>query len=589
MCGRDQLTVGANRVGRARQEDRMPAFTDTPLARQRRQRGAEILSQPLLNKDAAFTDLERAALGLRGLLPWRCTTIEQQVALEVEHLRSKPTALEKYIGLEALQDRNETLFYRLLVEHLGELAPIVYTPTVGEACRRFSHILRRPRGVWITPEDTDRIPELLRNTRRDEVRLIVVTDNERILGLGDQGAGGMGIPVGKLALYCAGAGVHPALTLPVSLDCGTDNQALLDDPLYLGHPRPRLRGRAYEAFIEAFVQAVSEIYPGVIVQWEDFKQHNALQLLNRYRHRIPCFNDDIQGTAAVVAGGILAALRHRGEQLSSQRIVLAGAGAAGIGIARLAESIMRSEGATPAEIHQAVIMLDSRGLLYEGRGHLAEDKLPFALPASETARLGLGPGRSDLETVVREFAPTILIGTTCQPGLFTETVTREMAARTPAPIVMPLSNPTANAEATPADVLRWTGGRALVATGSPFEPVRHAGVTHEAGQANNMLIFPGVGLAAIVSRATQITDQMFAVAATTLASLVSADRIAHGALYPPVEDLRQVSRAIAIAVAAQARQDGVAGLAPDADIGKAITEAMWYPAYADVLDGPEGA
>jgi len=564
----------------------MPAITDSAPDSHWRRRGAGLMSRPLLNKDAAFTDRERAAFGLRGLLPWRCATIEQQVILELEHLRSKPTDLEKYIGLEALQDRNETLFYRLLVDHLEELAPIVYTPTVGEACRRFSHILRRPRGLWITPEDIDRIPELLHNTGREGVRLIVVTDNERILGLGDQGAGGMGIPVGKLALYCAGAGVHPTLTLPVSLDCGTSNQRLLDDPLYLGYPKPRLRGPGYDALIEAFVQAVSEVYPGAIVQWEDFKQHNAIRLLDRYRHRIPCFNDDIQGTAAVVAGGILAALRSRGESLSGQRLIFHGAGAAGIGIARLAESIMRSEGAMDTEIRRAIIMLDSRGLIYQGRSHLDEDKQPFALPASEAARLGLGTVPAGLETVVRQFSPTILIGTTGKPGLFTQAAIREMAARTPAPIVMPLSNPTANSEATPADVLRWTGGRALVATGSPFGPVQYGGVTHQIGQANNMLIFPGVGLAAIASRAREITDQMFGIAAATLASLVTADRVAQGALYPPIADLRRVSRAVALAVAAQASQDGVAQLAPDDNIEKAVAAAMWHPSYPDILDGP---
>ncbi|HYB15021.1 MAG TPA: NAD-dependent malic enzyme [Streptosporangiaceae bacterium] len=565
----------------------MPAITPSIPDPCWRPGGARVLGQPLLNKDGAFTDRERAALGLRGLLPWRCTTIEQQVALELEHLRSKSADLEKYIGLEALQDRNETLFYRLLVDHLEELAPIVYTPTVGEACRRFSHILRRPRGLWITPEDIDRIPELLHNTGREGVRLIVVTDNERILGLGDQGAGGMGIPVGKLALYCAGAGVRPALTLPVSLDCGTDNQGLLDDPLYLGYPKPRLRGPGYDAFIEAFVQAVREVYPGAIVQWEDFKQHNALRLLDRYRHRLACFNDDIQGTAAVVVGGILAALRHRGQLLSGQRLVFLGAGAAGIGIARLAESMMRSEGASPAAIRRAIIMLDSRGLIYENRSCLDEDKRPFALPASEATRLGLGPARPGLETVVQQFAPTILIGTTGRPGLFTQTAIRDMAARTPAPIVMPLSNPTANAEATPADVLRWTEGRALVATGSPFGPVRYGGMTRQVGQANNMLIFPGVGLAAIASRAREITDQMFGVAATTLASLVTADRFAQGALYPPIADLRRVSCAVAVSVATQARQDGVAQLAPDDDIEKTVATAMWHPSYPDILDGSE--
>jgi malate dehydrogenase (oxaloacetate-decarboxylating) len=564
----------------------MSAITATTLKSLGQRRGAAILSLPLLNKDGAFTDRERAVLGLRGLLPWRCTTIEQQVALELEHLRSKSTNLEKYIGLEALQDRNETLFYRLLVDHLEELAPIVYTPTVGEACRRFSHILRRPRGLWITPDDIDRIPELLHNSGREEVRLIVATDNERILGLGDQGAGGMGIPVGKLALYCAGAGIHPELTLPVSLDCGTDNQALLDDPLYLGYPNPRLSGPGYDALIEAFVQAVGQVYPGAILQWEDFKQHNAIRLLDRYQHRIACFNDDIQGTAAVAVGGILAALQHRGESLSAQRLVFLGAGAAGIGIARLSESIMRSEGATASEIRRAIIMLDSRGLIYEGRGELDEDKRPFALPASEAARLGLGPTPIGLETVVRQFAPTILIGTTGKPGMFTQEAICEMSARTPAPIVMPLSNPTANSEATPADVLHWTQGKALVATGSPFGPVRVGGLTHQVGQANNMLIFPGVGLAAIASRTREITDEMFGVAATTLASLVSADRVAQGALYPPIADLRQVSRTIAIAVAEQARRDGVAQAAPDDDIEKAVAAAMWYPSYRATDGGP---
>ncbi len=560
----------------------MPSMTDSGPDSCWCHGGGRVLSQPLLNKDAAFTDRERAALGLRGLLPWRCATIDQQVALEMEHLRSKSTDLEKYIGLEALQDRNETLFYRVLLDHLEELAPIVYTPTVGEACRRFSHIVRRPRGVWITPQDIDRIPELLRNTGREGVRLIVATDNERILGLGDQGAGGMGIPVGKLALYCAGAGVHPALTLPVSLDCGTDNPGLLGDPLYLGYPAPRLRGPGYDAFIEAFVQAVREVYPDAVLQWEDFKQHNAIRLLDRYRHQIACFNDDIQGTAAVVCGGILAALGHRGQSLSSQRLVFVGAGAAGIGIARLAESIMRGQGATTSEIRRAMLMVDSHGLIHADRRDLAEDKRPYALTAGEAARLGL-QDEAGLEAVVRQFAPTVLIGTTGKAGQFTETAVREMAARTPAPIIMPLSNPTASAEATPGDVLRWTDGRALVATGSPFAPVRLGGATHEVGQANNMLVFPGVGLAAIVSRATEITDEMFRVAATTLASLVSADRISQGALYPPIGDLRRVSRAIATAVATQARQDGVAHMAPGDDIETAVAAAMWEPSYPDPL------
>jgi len=545
--------------------------------------GAEILGRPLLNKDAAFTQTERSELGLRGLLPWRCATIEEQVALELEHLRSKSTDLEKYIGLAALQDRNETLFYRLLVDHLEELAPIVYTPTVGEACRKFSHILRRPRGLWITPDDIDCIPELLRNAGRPEIRLIVATDNERILGLGDQGAGGMGIPVGKLALYSAGAGVDPGLTLPVSLDCGTDNQALLADPLYLGYPRPRLRGAAYEEFIAAFVDAVQAVFPDAVLQWEDFKQHNAMRLLETYRHRIASFNDDIQGTAAVILAGILAVVRHRGVPLSSQRLVFVGAGAAGIGIARLVRTQLRAEGASEDEIRRALVMLDSRGLVFQGRDQLAQDKLPFALPASELASFGFAPAdRYDLETVVRQLAPTILIGTSGAAGAFTETAIREMAARTPVPLVMPLSNPTANAEATPADLLQWTQGRALVATGSPFGPVRVGMEMRLIGQANNVFVFPGVGLAAIAARASEITDRMFGVAATTLAGLVGAERLAQGALYPPIADLRKISRAIAVAVAREAVDSGVARIAPGADIEETVATAVWVPSYQEL-------
>lgn len=541
-----------------------------------------VLGRPLLNRDTAFTGRERDALGLRGLLPWRTATIEQQVALELEHLRHKPDNLEKYIGLAALQDRNETLFHRVLLDHLEELAPIVYTPTVGEACRRFSHILRRPRGLWVTPDDIDRVPELLRNAQQPGVRLIVATDNERILGLGDLGAGGMGIPIGKLALYTVGAGIHPSATLPVSLDCGTDNQQLLEDPLYLGYPQRRLRGEAYDAFVEAFVAAVREAYPEAVLQWEDFKQYNAIRLLERYRHRLASFNDDIQGTAAVAVAGILAALQARQEPLSQQRLVLLGAGAAGIGIARLVDTMLREQGAGEADRRRAVVMLDSRGLVFDGRDQVDDDKRPFAVDPATLAGFGFPAAeRYDLETVVRQVHPTVLIGTSGQPGAFTEAAIREMAAHTPAPIVFPLSNPTAHAEATPEQVLAWTDGRALVATGSPFSPVTAGGRTRVVGQANNVFVFPGVGLGAIATRAREITDRMFLVAATTLAGLVSADRLAEGALYPRLADLRQVSRAIAVAVGHEAVRAGVARLAAGEEVAATVDATMWTPDYRD--------
>jgi len=547
-------------------------------------RGPELLTRSSVNKDAAFTEEEREVLGLRGLLPCGVATVEQQVSLELEHLRRKTDDLEKYIGLAALQDRNETLFYRVLHDHLEELAPIAYTPTVGDACRQFSHVVRRPRGLWVTPDDVGRIPQLLRNVGRPGIRLIVATDNERILGLGDQGAGGMGIPIGKLALYTAGAGVHPRRTLPVSLDCGTDNEELLRDPLYLGYPKPRLRGEGYDRFIEAFVDAVLQVFPDTVLQWEDFKQHNAIRLLGRYRQLIPSFNDDIQGTAAVVLAGILAALRRRQESLSSQRMVLLGAGGAGIGIAALVRAAMRAEGEQAGDSRQAVVLLDSRGLVFEGRDHVDDDKRPFALPRRDLSRLGFEPAdRYDLETVVRLVAPTILIGTTGTSGAFTETAIREMAARVAAPIVLPLSNPTAKSEANPSDVLAWSAGRALVATGSPFDPVEIDGRPRLVGQANNVFVFPGLGLGAIVSRTREITDRMFLVAATTLAGMISGQRLDQGALYPRLGDLRPISRAIAIAVAREAHDSGLARMTTDS-IEEAVDEAMWTPDYNAVLE-----
>jgi malic enzyme len=555
-------------------------------------RGAELLERPLLNKDTGFDDRERDIFGLRGLLPPRISSIEEQVSLELEHIRRKGDDLERYIGLAALQDRNETLFYRVLLENLEEFMPIVYTPTVGRACQSFSHIMRRPRGLWITPADIDRIPDLLRNARTDssgtaaavdDVRLIVATDNERILGLGDQGAGGMGIPVGKLSLYTGGAGIYPAHTLPVSLDVGTDNEELLADPLYIGYRQRRLRGAEYDDFIEAFVSAIMDVCPRAVLQWEDFKQHNAIRILDRYRHRLTSFNDDIQGTGAVVLAGILAAVRAIGRPLAEQRFVFLGAGAAGIGIARTVRAALAAQGAEAATIKRAIVTVDTKGLVFASRDELDDDKREFAVGPDELADFGLGglkpSDRLALEGVVAAVKPTMLIGTSGVPGAFTEAAIREMAEHADRPVIFPLSNPTAKTEAVPADIMAWTGGRALVATGSPFEPVVVDGRRHVIGQANNVFIFPGLGLGAIVAEAREITDEMFLLAAGTLAEMVSPERLAEGALYPAVSELREVSRQIAAKVVCQSRDCGVGRLYRDEEVFDAVDSAIWFPAY----------
>ena len=545
-----------------------------------RLRGHDLLEQPLLNKDTAFTQAERRVFGLRGLLPPRVRSLDEQLALEIAKNRRKGDELERYIGLAALQDRNETLFYALLLAHLEELMPIVYTPVVGSACQEFSHIMRRPRGLWLTPDDVDRIPELLSNARHEDIRLIVATDNERILGLGDQGAGGMGIPVGKLALYTAGAGIHPALTLPVSLDVGTDNRELLQDPDYLGYAHPRLRGATYDAFIEAFVEGVIEVFPHAVLQWEDFKQHNAIRLLDRYRRRITSFNDDIQGTAAVVLAGITAALRVLDEPLAAQRFAFVGAGAAGIGIARLLRAQLRRQGASDEIVATAIVQLDSRGLTYLGRESLDADKEEFALGAGAMSAFGFDPGgRHALDAVVRQVRPTFLIGTSGTPGAFDELSIREMAAHARTPVILPLSNPTAKTEAPPDAILQWTGGRALVATGSPFPPVVRGDRTHLIGQANNAFCFPGIGLGAVVAEARELTDDMFLVASQALADATPEERLRRGSLYPCQSDLRGVSRAVAIAVARTARDGGVGRHLRDQELERAVDAMVWQPRY----------
>ncbi|HET7029728.1 MAG TPA: NAD-dependent malic enzyme [Candidatus Limnocylindrales bacterium] len=551
-----------------------------------RLRSTALLGARLLTKDLAFPPDERRAFGLEGLLPDRVQTIEDQLELELEHLRRKDDPLERYIGLAALQDRNATLFYRLLAEHTEEFLPIVYTPTVGRACQEFSHILRRTRGLWITPADRGRVADVLDHSPYEDVRLIVVTDNERILGLGDQGAGGMAIPIGKLALYTAASGIHPALTLPMSLDVGTDNPLLLADPLYVGHRAPRLRGAAYDELVEEFVVAVAARWPGCVIQWEDFKQHNALRILDRYRDRICSFNDDVQGTAAVVLGGILAAIRLTGERLVDQRVVIAGSGAAGVGIARLIQLAMVEDGASRDEAAAAVAVVDSRGLVHAGRADLDPDKRSVARSLEALARDGLavatGERPPSLLATIRAIRPSILLGATGMPGTFDESVIEAIAERLDPgrrPIVMPLSNPTNACEAPPADILRWSDGRALVATGSPFAPVDVRGELRQIGQANNVFVFPGLGLGAIVAETRRMPDRLFLAAARTLASCVTDERLASGALYPRVDELRSVTRAIARTVVAEARVAGIAGLAPDADLDAEVDAAMWWPDY----------
>jgi len=537
-------------------------------------RGMEILNDPRLNKGTAFTEAERDALGLRGLLPPRVATQSEQEARVLENLRQKPSPIEKYVYLISLQDRNEHLFYHTVTSHVEEMMPIIYTPTVGEACVRFGHLFRRPRGLYICARDRGRVKEILRNWRAREVGMIVVTDGERILGLGDLGANGMGIPIGKLSLYTACAGVDPALCLPVTLDVGTNRKEFLDDPLYLGLQQERLRGAPYEELVEEFVMGVQELFPGAVIQFEDFATENAIRLLAKYRDRVCCFNDDIQGTAAVTLAGIISATRITGQPLGQQKVLFLGAGSAATGIADLIVSAMVREGLPEWEARQRCWFVDSKGLVVASRTDLAAHKRPYA---HEHAPAG------DLLAAVESLEPTAIVGVSTQPGSFTEAVVKAMARINPRPIIFPLSNPTSKSECTAAEAYGWSGGTAVFASGSPFDEVTWQGRTFVPGQGNNAYIFPGVGLGVLLSRATRVTDTMFYAAARTLAEGVSQESLDRGLLYPRLREIRGVSAKIASAVASVAYDEGLARAPRPADLEAAAKAMMYsaaYPGYA---------
>jgi malate dehydrogenase (oxaloacetate-decarboxylating) len=547
--------------------------------------GFDLLLHPRLNKGTAFTEEERDAFGLRGLLPPHMGTLEDQRVRRLRVLASRETAFGKYSNMRDLQDNNETLFYSLIAEHTEEMLPIVYTPAVGEGCQRFSEIWRKPRGLFLSYPDRDRIEQILANPRYDDIRCIVVSDGERILGLGDQGAGGMGIPIGKMALYTALAGIPPEHCLPVLLDVGTDNEALLNEPIYIGWQHHRVRGKEYDDFVEAFVSAVERRWPHILLQWEDFAGINAAILLERYRDRLCTFNDDIQGTAAVTTATLLAAVNATGVPLKDQTIALFGSGGAGLGIANLLLAAMQEEGLTEAQARGRIYAFNRNGLLVEGGNGIHEGQRPWVRQRGDIAGWQLS-GRDDISLgdvslldVVRNAGITALVGTSAQPGAFTEEIVRAMASHTPRPIIFPLSNPTSCAEATPVDLLNWSDGRAIVGTGSPFAPVEVNGKLIPIAQTNNSYIFPGLALGILVSRARRVTDAMIMAAAKALAQLSPAREDKNGRLLPPIAESRKVGLVVAEAVGKQAIADGVAAISDEAALAEQLRAYVWEPVY----------
>jgi len=542
--------------------------------------GVPLLDCPMFNKGSAFTEEERDALGLHGLLPPHVGTIQEQLERRYNDFRQKRTESQQHVYLRDLQDRNEVLFYSLMNRHIAEMMPLIYTPVVGEACQQFSRIYRKPRGLFISYEHRDQVDAVLANRPFRDVDVIVVTDGERILGLGDLGVGGMGIPVGKLSLYSLCGGIHPARTLPIFLDVGTDNPEERDDPLYLGYRSGRVRGPAYDDFIEEFVQAVLRALPGVLLQWEDFALANARRLLDRYRDRLCTFNDDIQGTAAVALAAVLAAGTVTGRALADQNIVILGAGSAGSGIADGLLAALVEAGLTEPVALTRLWLVDRHGLLLEGMPDLQPFQRRYARHPAALAGWRRDPdGSLPLAEVIDRAGPTVLIGASGQPGAFAEPVVRAMAQHVDRPAIFPLSNPTSRSEATPADLLAWTGGRAIVATGSPFGDVGSGGRTVHVSQCNNAYIFPGVGLGAVAARARRVTDAMFQAAARALADCSPARGNPDGGLFPAWEEIGRVSRRIAAAVGAQAVRDGVAEPASPEDLDRRVEAAWWEPRY----------
>jgi malate dehydrogenase (oxaloacetate-decarboxylating)(NADP+) len=535
-------------------------------------RGIDILHDPWLNKGTAFTERERDALGLRGLLPPRVHTQDEQVDRVLGNIRKKPTDIERYIFLTALLDRNETLFYRVVTEHIEEMMPLIYTPTVGQACQEYAHIFRRPQGLFISAADRGRVAEVLRNWPHPGVRVIVVTDGERILGLGDLGVDGMGIPVGKLSLYTACGGIDPAVCLPVTIDVGTENEALLADPLYFGLRQRRLRGPAYDELIEEFVTAVEEIFPGALIQFEDFANRNAFRLLDKYRDRVCCFDDDIQGTGAVALAGLCSALRITGGILRDQRILFFGAGEAGIGIGGLVVAALMDEGFSESEAGARCWFLDSKGLVVKSRSDLPGHKVAFAHDH---------PPVADPLAAIEALRPTALIGVSGHAGTFSKEIVEAVTRMNERPIIFALSNPTAMAECTAEQAYAWSDGRCVFASGSPFAPVTFGGKTFVPGQGNNAYIFPGVGLGVLASGSRLITDETFLAAARALAGEVAESDLAAGRVYPPLKGIREVSAKIAFAVTDLAHRRGPATGPTPPDLAERIEQLVYQPDYVE--------